>query len=88
MMILINIPLTLVAFTALVILSVIANFWRIHAREAYLRVPIPTPRYTPSYPRLSTASASPRLSRASGTIATASPAKSTWPAAVQPNAPR
>ena len=37
-MILINIPLTLVAFTALVILSVIANVWRIHARDAYLRV--------------------------------------------------
>ncbi len=37
-MVLINIPLTLVAFTALVILSVIANVWRIHAREAYLRV--------------------------------------------------
>ncbi len=37
-MILINIPLTLVAFTALVILSVIANYWRIYARDAYLRV--------------------------------------------------
>ena len=37
-MVLINIPLTLVAFTALVILSIIANYWRIHAREAYLRV--------------------------------------------------
>ena len=37
-MILINIPLTVVAFTALVILTVIANYWRIYAREAYLRV--------------------------------------------------
>jgi ABC-type multidrug transport system fused ATPase/permease subunit len=37
-MILINVPLTIVAFTALVVLTVIANYWRIHAREAYLRV--------------------------------------------------
>ncbi len=37
-MILINVPLTIVAFTALVILTVIANYWRIYAREAYLRV--------------------------------------------------
>ncbi len=37
-MILINIPLTVVAVTALVILTVIANIWRIHARDAYLRV--------------------------------------------------
>lgn len=37
-MILINIQLTLVAFTVLVVLAVIANFWRVHARAAYLRV--------------------------------------------------
>ena len=37
-MILINVPLTIVAFTALAILTVIANYWRIYAREAYLRV--------------------------------------------------
>ncbi|MYD39044.1 MAG: ABC transporter ATP-binding protein [Chloroflexi bacterium] len=37
-MLLINIPLTAVAFTVLVALLVIANFWRIYARAAYLRV--------------------------------------------------
>lgn len=37
-MTLINIPLTAVAFSVLVILLLIANFWRIHARAAYLRV--------------------------------------------------
>ena len=37
-MILINIQLTLVAFTVLVVLAVIANFWRVYARAAYLRV--------------------------------------------------
>ncbi len=37
-MLLINIPLTAVAFTVLVALLLIANFWRIHARAAYLRV--------------------------------------------------
>ena len=37
-MLLINIPLTAVAFTVLVVLLLIANFWRIHARAAYLRV--------------------------------------------------
>lgn len=37
-MILINVPLTAVAFTALAILTLIANYWRIHARAAYLRV--------------------------------------------------
>ena len=37
-MLLINIPLTAVAFSVLVALLVIANFWRIHARAAYLRV--------------------------------------------------
>ncbi len=37
-MLLINIPLTAVAFTVLVVLLFIANFWRIHARAAYLRV--------------------------------------------------
>ncbi len=37
-MLLINIPLTAVAFTVLVTLLLIANFWRIHARAAYLRV--------------------------------------------------
>ncbi len=37
-MLLINIPLTTVAFSVLVALLLIANFWRIHARAAYLRV--------------------------------------------------
>ncbi len=37
-MFLINMPLTAVAFTVLVVLLFIANFWRIHARAAYLRV--------------------------------------------------
>lgn len=37
-MVLINLPLTLVAFGVLVVLAVIANFWRIHARKTYLRV--------------------------------------------------
>ncbi len=37
-MILINVPLTAVAFTVLLVLLVIANVWRIHARAAYLRV--------------------------------------------------
>lgn len=37
-MLLINIPLTAVAFTVLVALLLIANFWRIYARAAYLRV--------------------------------------------------
>ncbi len=37
-MVLINVPLTAVAVAVLVVLLVIANFWRIHARAAYLRV--------------------------------------------------
>ncbi len=37
-MLLINVPLTAVAFTVLLLLLVIANFWRIHARAAYLKV--------------------------------------------------
>ena len=37
-MLLINVPLTAVAFTVLVVLTLIANFWRIHARSAYLRL--------------------------------------------------
>ena len=37
-MLLINIPLTAVAFTVMIVLLVIANVWRIHARAAYLRV--------------------------------------------------
>ena len=37
-MLLINVPLTAVAFTVLVVLMLIANFWRVHARAAYLRV--------------------------------------------------
>ena len=37
-MFLINVPLTAVAFTVLVVLLLIANFWRIYARAAYLRV--------------------------------------------------
>ena len=37
-MLLINVPLTAVAFTVMIVLLVIANVWRIHARAAYLRV--------------------------------------------------
>ncbi|MCY3977646.1 MAG: ABC transporter ATP-binding protein [Chloroflexi bacterium] len=37
-MLLINVPLTAVAFTVLLVLMLIANFWRIHARSAYLRL--------------------------------------------------
>ncbi len=37
-MLLINLPLTLVAFAVLVVLVLIANTWRIHARLTYLRV--------------------------------------------------
>ena len=37
-MVLINVPLTAVAFTVLVVLILIANVWRIYARAAYLRV--------------------------------------------------
>ena len=37
-MLVINVPLTAVAFTVLVVLLFIANFWRIHARAAYLRL--------------------------------------------------
>ncbi|MDX2160052.1 MAG: ABC transporter ATP-binding protein [bacterium] len=37
-MIVINLPLTLVAFAALVVLAVIANTWRIYARSTYLAV--------------------------------------------------
>ncbi len=37
-MLLINIPLTAVAFAVLVVLLLLANIWRIHARAAYLRV--------------------------------------------------
>ena len=37
-MLLINVPLTAVAFTVLLLLLIIANFWRIHARAAYLKV--------------------------------------------------
>ncbi len=37
-MILINIQLTLVAFIVLVVLGLLANVWRVHARSAYLRV--------------------------------------------------
>ena len=37
-MVLINVPLTAVAFSVLIVLLIIANFWRIHARAAYLRV--------------------------------------------------
>ena len=37
-MILINLPLTVVAFGVLVVLAVLANFWRIYARRTYLRV--------------------------------------------------
>lgn len=37
-MLFINLPLTMVAFGVLVVLGVIANYWRIHARQTYLRV--------------------------------------------------
>ncbi|GAB4524576.1 MAG: ABC transporter ATP-binding protein [Anaerolineae bacterium] len=37
-MMLINLPLTGVAFLVVIVLSVIANFWRIYARRTYLRV--------------------------------------------------
>jgi len=37
-MLLINVPLTAVAFAVMVALLLIANFWRIQARAAYLRV--------------------------------------------------
>ncbi len=37
-MIIINLPLTLVALGILVVLVIIANFWRIYARKTYLRV--------------------------------------------------
>ncbi len=37
-MILINIQLTLVAFVVLIVLALLANFWRVHARSAYLKV--------------------------------------------------
>ena len=37
-MLVINVPLTAVAFTVLVVLLFIANFWRIYARAAYLRL--------------------------------------------------
>ena len=37
-MVLINVPLTAVAFIVLVVLVFIANFWRVYARAAYLRV--------------------------------------------------
>lgn len=37
-MVLINLQLTLVAVVVLVVLTILANIWRIHARAAYLRV--------------------------------------------------
>jgi ATP-binding cassette, subfamily B, multidrug efflux pump len=37
-MIFINVQLTLVAVTVLIVLGIIANYWRIYAREAYLKV--------------------------------------------------
>ncbi len=37
-MVFINAQLTLVAVTVLIVLGVIANYWRIYAREAYLKV--------------------------------------------------
>ena len=37
-MVLINVPLTAVAFTILALMLLIANIWRVHARSAYLRV--------------------------------------------------
>jgi ATP-binding cassette, subfamily B, multidrug efflux pump len=38
MMALINLPLTGVAVLVLIVLGIIANYWRIHARRTYLRV--------------------------------------------------
>ncbi|MFQ3567388.1 MAG: ABC transporter ATP-binding protein [Aggregatilineales bacterium] len=37
-MLLINLPLTLVAFVMMVVLAVLANIWRVYARRTYLRV--------------------------------------------------
>lgn len=37
-MIIINLPLTGVAFAVIIVLGTIANFWRIYARRAYLKV--------------------------------------------------
>ncbi len=37
-MIIINLPLTGVAFVVLVVLMLIANFWRVYARRAYIKV--------------------------------------------------
>lgn len=37
-MLIINIPLTFVAFAVMIVLVMIANFWRIYARRTYLRV--------------------------------------------------
>ncbi len=37
-MLIINLPLTLVAVSVVIVLSIIANYWRIHARRTYLRV--------------------------------------------------
>jgi ATP-binding cassette subfamily B protein/subfamily B ATP-binding cassette protein MsbA len=37
-MILINLPLTVVALSAIIVLAMIANAWRIYARKAYIRV--------------------------------------------------
>lgn len=37
-MMLINLPLTLVSFGVLIVLGIIANYWRIYARTTYLRV--------------------------------------------------
>lgn len=37
-MVLINLPLTLVSMGAIVVLAIIANYWRIYARRTYLRV--------------------------------------------------
>lgn len=37
-MVLINVQLTLVAVLVLIVLGIIANYWRIYAREAYLKV--------------------------------------------------
>lgn len=37
-MLLINVPLTGVAFATVIVLAIIANFWRIYARKVFLRV--------------------------------------------------
>lgn len=37
-MVVINLPLTTISFGVMIVLMIIANYWRIHARKTYLRV--------------------------------------------------